>query len=197
MTPFVCLRESGLRALGIAVLAISLGACSGVREQLGLNKTSPDEFKVVSRAPLSIPPEFNLRPPQPGQARPQEGTVQQQARTAIFRATDNQDRSLDEVIPNDGRSVGERSLLRAAGADKADQDIRRLVETETRQLNEESESFINSLVFWRKTEPTGSIVDADKEAKRLQENAALGRSITAGDTPTIERRKKALLEGIF
>ena len=88
-----------------------------MREQLGLNKSSPDEFKVVSRAPLSIPPEFNLRPPQPGQARPQEGTVQQQARTAIFRATDNQGRSLDEVIPDDGRSVGERSLLRSAGAE--------------------------------------------------------------------------------
>lgn len=185
------------RALGIAVAVLALGACSGVREQLGLNKSSPDEFKVVSRAPLSIPPEFNLRPPQPGQARPQEGTVQQQARTAVFRATDNKGPSLDEVIPDDGRSVGERSLLRAAGVDRADKDIRRLVETESRQINEESESFINSLVFWRKAQPPGSIVDADKEARRLQENAALGRSVTDGNTPTIERKKKALLEGIF
>lgn len=178
-------------------LVLSLGACSGVRDQLGLTKQSPDEFKVVSRAPLSIPPEFNLRPPQPGQPRPQEGTVQQQARTAVFRATDQNAASLDEVIPNDGRSVGERSLLRAAGADQADANIRRVVEQETREINEESEGFINNLVFWRKSEPTGNIVDANAESKRLQENAALGRDVTSGETPTIERKKKALLEGIF
>ena len=70
-------------------------------------------------------------------------------------------------------------------------------ETETREINEENESFINSLVFWRKTEPTGTIVDANKESRRLQENAALGRGVTEGNTPTIERRKKALFEGIF
>ena len=41
------------------------------------------------------------------------------------------------------------------------------------------------------------MIDAEAEAKRLRENSALGRPATEGKTPTIERKKKALLEGIF
>ncbi|MCH8926537.1 MAG: DUF3035 domain-containing protein, partial [Proteobacteria bacterium] len=33
--------------------------------------------------------------------------------------------------------------------------------------------------------------------KRLRENAALGKAVTAGRTPTIERKSKALFEGLF
>ncbi len=39
-----------------------LSACGVTREQLGFEKKSPDEMLVVSRAPLSVPPEFGLRP---------------------------------------------------------------------------------------------------------------------------------------
>ena len=37
------------------------------------------------------------------------------------------------------------------------------------------------------SEPNGN-ADADKEARRLRENAALGRAATTGDTPTISRK---------
>ncbi|MCH6587398.1 MAG: DUF3035 domain-containing protein, partial [Proteobacteria bacterium] len=33
--------------------------------------------------------------------------------------------------------------------------------------------------------------------KRLRETAALGKAVPAGETPTIERKSKALLEGLF
>ena len=36
-----------------------------------------------------------------------------------------------------------------------------------------------------------------EESRRLRENAALGKDVTAGETPTIERRKKALFEDLF
>lgn len=39
-----------------------LSGCGLTRRDLGLEKETPDEMLVVSRAPLSIPPEFNLRP---------------------------------------------------------------------------------------------------------------------------------------
>ena len=125
------------------------------------------------------------------------GTVQQQARTAVFRADDADGPSLDEAMPDDGRSRGERALLLSAGADQADEGIRQIVNRETQSVNAESKDFIDTLVFWRDEEPTGEIVDADAEARRLSENAALGKSPVEGTTPTIERRKKALLEGIF
>ncbi|MGH7063561.1 MAG: DUF3035 domain-containing protein, partial [Stellaceae bacterium] len=46
----------------------------------------PDEFAVESRAPLTIPPDFDLRPPEPGAARPQEKSTSQQAEQVIDQA---------------------------------------------------------------------------------------------------------------
>ena len=189
--------EMGLRIAGAISLILALSACEGVREQFGLTKQSPDEFRVVSRAPLSLPPDFTLRPPEPGIARPQEGTATQQARKAVFRLAQPKSQPLNEQVKTDGRSLGELSLLKAAGADKIDPGIRRAIDFETQQLNSESEDFIDALVFWRDKETPGRVVDATAEAKRLRENAALGKAVTAGETPTIERKSKALLEGLF
>ncbi|MFQ5773120.1 MAG: DUF3035 domain-containing protein [Kiloniellaceae bacterium] len=186
-----------VRLIGIAGMILALAACEGVKKQLGLTKQSPDEFKVVSRAPLTLPPDFNLRPPQPGVPRPQEGSPTQQARQAVFRAGQPKKPALDAAVPGDGRSLGERSLLRAAGADKVQPNIRSIVNRETEELNDASQDFLETLVFWRKKETSGVIIDADAEARRLRENTALGRDVTEGETPTIKRRKKALLEGIF
>ena len=190
-------RKTGLRIAGAVSLILALSACQGVREQLGLTKQSPDEFRVIARAPLSLPPDFILRPPEPGIPRPQEGTAAQQARNAGFRLEQPKTQPLTEQVKTDGRTLGELSLLKAAGADKADPGIRRALDLETQQLNAESESFINALVFWRDKEIPGRVVDATAEARRLRENAALGKAVTAGETPTIERKSKALLEGLF
>ena len=189
--------EMGLRIAGAISLILALSACEGVREQFGLTKQSPDEFRVVSRAPLSLPPDFTLRPPEPGIERPQEGTTTQQARSAVFRLEQPKTQPLNERVNTDGRTLGELSLLKAAGADKIDPGIRRTIDLETQQLNAESEDFIDALVFWRDKETPGRVVDATAEAKRLRENAALGKAVTAGETPTIERKRKALLEGLF
>jgi hypothetical protein len=40
-----------------------LTGCDGVRNALGMERHIPDETKVVSRPPLTLPPEFDLRPP--------------------------------------------------------------------------------------------------------------------------------------
>src|SRR5712675_1854188 len=66
--------------------ALLLQGCTDLKRSIGLEKTSPDEFAVESRAPLTMPPDFNLRPPQPGAARPQEKSSDQQARQAIEQA---------------------------------------------------------------------------------------------------------------
>ncbi len=191
--------RGGLTLVIGAAILVALGGCSGVKKQLGLAKSQPDEFRVVSRAPLSLPPDFTLRPPQPGAVRPQEGTATQQARTAVFRAegSQNQTQQLGAAALADGRSLGEQALLNSAGALNIDPSIRATVDTETQTINEESTDFIDNLVFWRDPEKPGVIVDAEAEAARLRENAALGRAATSGRTPTIERKKKAILEGLF
>ena len=75
-----------LTVCGIS-LALLLGACESVKEQLSLNKTSPDEFAVVTSAPLSLPPDYKLRPPDPGAPRPQGISVQERVKAALFDTT--------------------------------------------------------------------------------------------------------------
>ncbi len=189
-------REDWKTALAVSGVLL-LAGCSGVQEQFSLTSTPPDEFKVTTRAPLAVPPDFNLRPPTPGAPRPQEGTATQQAKQVIFRASDNAELTLEEAMRADGRTLGERALLIEAQADQAQSGIRQVVERESKTFREEDGYLYDVLVFWRDEEPPGQIIDAEAEAKRLRENAALGKPVTAGETPTIERRKKAFLEGIF
>jgi hypothetical protein len=63
-----------------------LSGCSDLRQAIGMDRVGPDEFAVESRAPLTIPPEFDLRPPQPGAPRPQDATAAEKARKVIDTA---------------------------------------------------------------------------------------------------------------
>ena len=44
------------------IMASLVCSCGLMKKTLGIEKESPDEMMVVARAPLSIPPEFGLRP---------------------------------------------------------------------------------------------------------------------------------------
>ena len=47
-------------------LGLSLMGCENIRQATGSAKLPPDEFTVLTKAPLVLPPDYNLRPPQPG-----------------------------------------------------------------------------------------------------------------------------------
>jgi Protein of unknown function (DUF3035) len=66
--------------------SLLLTGCSDFRRIVGMDPVGPDEFAVESRAPLTIPPEFDLRPPQPGAPRPQEASSADKARKVIDAA---------------------------------------------------------------------------------------------------------------
>lgn len=91
-------------------LAVALAGCAGSKGIGG----GPDEFEVAREAPLVIPPDFALKPPQPGAARPQDVDPSQQALAAMFGGP----------AP---RSAGEAAALNAAGQDDADPGIRSAV----------------------------------------------------------------------
>lgn len=187
-----------LQVMTLCLSAVALAGCSGVSETFGLeSKRPPDEFRVVSRAPLSVPPDFSLRPPEPGAVRPQEGTTSQQARTAVFGRQGQVLPADQQVTVSDGRSQGEIALLKQADALNVDPAIRQEVDRESAKLAEEQDSFLNSLVFWREKEEPGTVVDATAESRRLKENEALGQAPTEGETPSIQRKEKAIFEGLF
>jgi len=181
---------------------MGLSGCSDTRKALGIDKAPPDEFAVVSGAPLTMPPDFNLRPPRSPSDKPPSETAAQAGRQTVFRVSDAKTPAViaSTQVGTNGvaLSPGEQALIAKAGAAGADPSIRQQVDKDTAQLNEDnSGGFVDSLLFWREPPPPGEAVDASREAQRLRENAALGKPASVGDTPQIQRTQRAWLEGIF
>jgi hypothetical protein len=192
------------RFVGVAGLALAtagLTGCDAARETFGFTKQAPDEFEVVTRAPLVIPPDFGLRPPEPGAQRPQEKDIRDQARETVLgrapAAGGSQVASTGGNASGPSLSAGEHALLAKAGALDADPAIRRTVDRESTLLAEADEGLIDRLIFWQEKPPAGKIVDPEGESKRIREALAQGDAPTKGETPTIKRKKKGWLEGIF
>lgn len=174
------------------VFALCLvAACSNAREALLPGKQAPDEFAVYTRAPLVVPPEFELRAPAPGAERPQSVSPRETAQEAVLGSLPENTASNQAVTP------GIQALLENTGANQADPAIRQLVDQETSILAQEDKTVTESIIFWRAPTEYGSEVNAEEEVKRIQENQALGQPITTGDVPTIEKKRKGLLEGVF
>lgn len=198
------LPQSSLRLLSLAALAgsLALAGCDSTRDALGFTKKSPDEFVVVTKAPLVLPPEFGLRPPEPGAPRPQEVPARDRA-AAAFGGTSTD--AAGQITPLGRRaapgatpaSAGEQALLSQARASNVDPDIRRKVNDEFTQLAERDSRFVDRLMFWQPPAEPGLAIDPAKEAQRLRENAATGKPLTAGTIPTLKRRERGPLEGIF
>jgi hypothetical protein len=176
----------------LALAALVLAGCNtgDLTRSFGLTRDTPDEFTVTTQVPLSMPPEFSVRPPQPGAARPQQLSEQQQAQEALVPQT-----ALTGV-PTGEPSAGQTALVQAAGP-TAPSNIRAEVNNEAAAAAQQSNGFVDKLMFWRSTPPPGIVVDPQQEAQRIRENAALGRSQDSGDTPIIQPKKKGWLEGLF
>lgn len=194
---------------GLILVPLLLTACEdgAVRNTLGLNRPAPDEFTVVSRPPLSLPPEFTLRPPRPGEE-PRGVPMDEKARSLLTgtAATAKSDADTLEaptvetavtpVLRNDALSGGANSLLKRAGADGADESIRsKLGEDATRPRDTSTATtLIDQLSGADKNEP---VVDAKKEAARLRDNKDSGKPLSEGEVPEELPKKRSVLDRIF
>jgi len=193
------MRRTILIPTGLAALsALMLGGCGMLENLGGAKKVSPDEFKIVSHSPLTMPPNAELRPPRPGEPRPQEVTPADQAKEALSPAMAGRVQARTQAGPPAGApgDASEAALIAKASAGGVDPNIRSQVNRDTRTLAEQDKSFIDSLIFWQDRPPPGVVIDPEKEQQRLREAQAAGKT-SSGATPTIERRKRGLLEGIF
>ncbi|HVC59799.1 MAG TPA: DUF3035 domain-containing protein [Acetobacteraceae bacterium] len=184
-------RGQSLAVLLLAGCTLALASCGSgdtLSRTFGLTRDAPDEFLVTTRAPLSMPPDFSLRPPSPGAPRPMEQSERRQAEEALVPQT-----ALG--TPQAGVSPGQEALLQAAGPPVSNH-IRAQIDADSRMEHADS-GFVSKLLFWQSPKPKGIVVDAKKEAQRLRENAALGESPQMGDTPIIQPKRKGWLEGIF
>ena len=176
--------------LAVAAALVGLAGCGdNLSRTFGFARDAPDEFTVTTRAPLSMPPTYDLRPPRPGAVRPQELTELQQAQATLAPET-----ALAPSQPG-AASPGQSTLIAASGG-PAPRGIRNRVDSEA-QLDSPGRSFTDRLMFWKDSPPPGTLVDPARESARLRQNAALGQSAAAGDTPIIQKPKTGFFDGIF
>ena len=181
----------------LVVCLLVLTGCSEVRQAIGIEKTPPDEFRVRVRAPLSMPPDFGIKAPRPGSPGSQSYAARDVAEQIIIESDKSRaGKAAQQQIK--GLTRQETTLITRLGGDKVSSDIRRVVETETAAIYESEKGFVESIMFWKEPPPPGKAVDPRKEARRIQENQALGRRADTGKTPVIERKSKGLFsKGLF
>lgn len=153
-------------ALPLALgLALALGACdSTIQEQLGVAKRAPDEFQVVRRAPLVIPPSYNLRPPAPGTVGPAQSTAAEAEQLLTGEPA-------PPAAGAPGQSAAEVALLNASPV-RAETDVRERVADETGELARLNErTFLFILDFQRRQfqpQTDTSLLNPDAETARLK-----------------------------
>jgi hypothetical protein len=159
----------------VAVLGGGLSGCQSTAAALGMTKVVPDEFRVVTKAPLTVPPDYSLRPPTPGEPRPQELQPESAARTALLgqRAAEQ-------------RSQGEKLLASKAGGDKADPLVRYVVDDEFGDIAHKEPSFADRVLFWKKNKT---------DEKAAQTAKASGADTAAPIDPAVEAARLKNLIG--
>ena len=95
------------KLVGVAGAALLLAGCGAG----GLGRDRPDEFAVARQAPLVIPPDYALVPPQPGATQTRTVNTQAQTLEALFGG-------------NTARSQAETATLQQAGAGTVDTGVR-------------------------------------------------------------------------
>ncbi|VAW16681.1 hypothetical protein MNBD_ALPHA09-1797 [hydrothermal vent metagenome] len=165
-------RTRSLKIVAIVVAATVLAGCSsrqsGVREMLGLDKSPPDEFLVVTKAPLIVPPGSDLVPPDPGAPPTAANNPATVAETATFGARRTTGAS----------SKAESAILASAGVQGADPRIRRRLRAETLRAKEAESTVANQILNIQRDQV--ETLDPEEERVRLRKKRT-GRRISAED----------------
>lgn len=149
-------------ALAVTVCGFALAGCSSLRDLAGLQKKSPDEFAVSTKAPLVIPPDFNLRPPMPGAPPTNTLDPSSNAQQALFN---NSDPQTVAAGMRGNYSPAEKLLLANAGSQNSDPAVRARLNAEQRALQNADRSFTDRILRTSSTVDNGNPVNADAAVK--------------------------------
>src|SRR5579872_7399636 len=130
--------------LALSLAGAALSGCDSLRKAAGLNKKSPDEFAVTTKAPLVIPPDFNLRPPMPGAPPTNTLDPSSNAEIALFSTADP---ATVAAGMRGNYTPGEKMLLANARVQQADPGIRARLNADQRAAVQNADrSFTDKLL---------------------------------------------------
>ena len=176
----------------ILPMLLLLAACGNdVRDTLGLTKEAPDEFVVVSRPPLVVPPDFELRPPS-AEAATLVPSTQEDAQKTLFGGPSAKPVAKSTAATDSATA----SFLSKAGVDQASPDIRQQLGADAKApIPSKAASSLYEEVIGK--EKSDTVVDYANETKRLLDNKQAGKPVTDGDTPVAPPASTSVLDKIF
>jgi hypothetical protein len=189
-------------ALSACALLAACGGSGDMRETLGLNRKAPDEFRVYSRPPLNVPPEFNLHPPAQGTLATSDTGAGTTAHNRVLEGSTSSASPFSAspspspaapVTAGTSASSADAQFLKNAGADKTDNHIREQIEID--KMNGVTPKDSRYLFGAKKEDDT--VVDAGGEADRLKKDKAQNKPPTEGETPVVTPKDKGILGDIF
>ena len=161
-------KFSSLLMVFFLIIVCGTTACSDYRRAIGTEKSTPDEFQVVVRPPLSLPPDFTSRP---------------DAESINF--------GVDEKSSlNIMNKLFERRSNMALGYDEffelssIEPNIRTIIDQETTGIIFERRLPVN--VIFGGIPDVGPILDQIKEDRRIRTNIMHQRAINSGATPAYD-----------
>ena len=162
-------------ALALGLCTVVLSGCDSVRKVAGLNKKSPDELAVTTKAPLVIPPDFNLRPPMPGAPPTNQLNPSSNAEAALFTNVDPQ------TVANGMRgnyTPGEKMLLANAKIQRVDPAIRARLNADQRAAVQNADrSFTDRVLNTAASPDAGKAVNADAEIAKASKKTGSAHSV--------------------
>ena len=129
---------------------VLLYGCGGVKEKIGLIKKIPDEFQVYKNKPLSVPPNFELRPPS------KDVVENDQNKNIIFNNAETTDENL---------SISDEILLIAVGEKTSDKNIRKIINEEN-SIEEVDKSIMEQILDF---DPVFEVIKKEEEEINPQE----------------------------
>ena len=164
--------------LALCLCASLLSGCDSIRNAAGLSKKSPDEFAVTTKAPLVIPPDFNLRPPTPGAPPSNTRDPSTNAELALFANADPQ--AVASGMTGNF-TPGEKMLLANAKAQNSDPSIRARLNADQRAVVQNADrSFTDRLLNSSATPDNGKPVNADAEIAKGSKKAVAPKKKSSG-----------------
>lgn len=172
-----------LSLLGLS--AAALAACSTAGPLS--NRNAPDEFAILTKPPLTVPPDYALRPPKPGETRPEELSTTQRTQQILLGDTSTEP-----------PSTGELSLIAQVGALDVDPSIRAILAAENGGRAEKNVSMTNRLLFWnfrdgQIDDSAAPLVVEDREAWLEQRRNSIESVLGPGASVTIAKDRQGVL----
>jgi hypothetical protein len=142
-------------------------ACASGPRDPGVNDAQQDEFRVVKKAPLTVPPDYSLRPPRAGIAQPAE-----------VDATRVQVTAFGSTVGTNA-SASERALVAAADANAVSPVIRAQIDYEEAGMIRKPGSFADRVLFWQGNDEERAAAQSDSATggEQVEIQPARGSSV--------------------